>query len=217
MILVAGGGKGGSGKSTIATHLAIMRAQAHHDVLLVDADDQETAADFTVLRNATVPGGAGYTCIKLTGPAVRTEIARLAPKYDDIVIDAGGRDTVSQRAALVLAHVLLVPFVPRSFDIWTLDAVSALIQEIRTVNPDLRAYAFINRGDASGTDNLEAAQLLQEKEALAYLATPILTRKAFGKAAAQGRAVTELRPADEKASREIQALYAALFPDTGAQ
>ena len=217
MILVAGGGKGGSGKSTIATNLAIMRAQARHDVLLVDADDQGTAADFTVLRNATVPGGAGYTCIQLTGPAVRTEVMRLTAKYDDILIDAGGRDTVSQRAALVLAHVLLVPFVPRSFDIWTLDAVSTLVQEIRTVNPALRAYAFINRGDASGTDNLEAAQLLQENAELVYLETPILTRKAFGKAAAQGRAVTEIHPADAKAIREIQALYDALFPDTGAQ
>ena len=96
MILVAGGGKGGSGKSTIAINLAIMRAKAHHDVLLVDADDQETAADFTALRNATLEGGAGYTCIKLTGPAVHTEVVQLAPKYDDIVIDAGGRDTVSQ-------------------------------------------------------------------------------------------------------------------------
>ena len=117
----------------------------------------------------------------------------------------------------MLAHVLLVPFVSRSFDIWTLDAVSVLMQEIRTVNPGLRAYAFINRGDASGTDNLEAAQILQEKAELVYLETPIVARKAFGKAAAQGRAVTELRPADEKAIREIQALYAALFPDTGAQ
>jgi chromosome partitioning protein len=216
MILVAGGGKGGSGKSTIATHLAIMRAQAHHDVLLVDADDQETAADFTVLRNATVPGGAGYTCITLTGPAVRTEVVRLASKYDDIIVDAGGRDTVSQRAALVLAHVLLVPFVPRSFDIWTLATVSTLIQDIRTVNPDLRAYTFINRGDASGTDNLDAAQLLQENEDLVYVDTPIISRKAFGKAAAQGCAVTELRPPDEKAVREIQALYEAIFSNTGA-
>jgi chromosome partitioning protein len=216
MIIVAGGGKGGSGKSTIATNLAIMRAQDGRDVLLVDADDQETAADFTVLRNGTVENGAGYTCIKLTGPAVRTEIERMAPKYDDIIVDAGGRDTVSQRAALVLADVLLVPLVPRSFDIWTLDTVATLIQEIRTVNPGLRAYAFINRGDPSGTDNVEAGQLLREKEEIMYLDAPIVSRKAFGKAAAQGRAVTELHPSDTKAKREITALYDAIFGDTGA-
>jgi chromosome partitioning protein len=216
MIIVAGGGKGGSGKSTIATHLAIMRAQAGYDVLLVDADDQETSADFTVLRNGLLESGAGYTCIKLTGPAVRTEIDRLVSKYDDIIVDAGGRDTVSQRAALVVADILLVPFVPRSFDIWTLDAVVELIQEIRAVNPRLRAYAFINRGDPNGTDNLEAGQLLQEKEALAYLDVPVVSRKAFGKAAAQGQAVTELRPTDRKAAQEISALYEAVFGDKGA-
>lgn len=214
MILVAGGAKGGSGKSTIATHLAIMRSHNHRDVLLVDADDQETAADFTMLRNAALESGAGYTCIKLTGPAVRTELMRLTPKYDDIVIDAGGRDTVSQRAALVLSDVLLVPFIPRSFDIWTLDAVSSLLQEIRTVNPALRAYAFINRGDPSGADNLDAAELLQEKDDLIYLETPIVNRKAFGKAAALGLSVTELRPPDAKAIREIKSLYDAVF--TGA-
>jgi chromosome partitioning protein len=81
MILVAGGTKGGSGKTTIATTLAIMRAAEGHAVLLIDADDQETASDFTVLRNERLPGGAGYTSIQLTGSAVRTETQRLAGKY----------------------------------------------------------------------------------------------------------------------------------------
>jgi MinD superfamily P-loop ATPase len=48
MILVAGGTKGGSGKTTIATTVAIMRAAEGRDVLLIDADDQETASDFTM-------------------------------------------------------------------------------------------------------------------------------------------------------------------------
>ena len=67
MITVVGGTKGGSGKSTVATNLAIMLAAAGRDVLLVDADDQETSTDFTNLRESTRPGGAGYTCIALTG------------------------------------------------------------------------------------------------------------------------------------------------------
>ena len=73
MIIVVGGIKGGSGKTTVATNLAVIRAKDGRDVLLVDADDQETATDFTVLRNERMDGNAGYTSIKLAGPAVRTQ------------------------------------------------------------------------------------------------------------------------------------------------
>lgn len=211
MILVAGGTKGGSGKTTIAMTLAIMRAAAGRDVLLIDADDQETASDFTVLRNERLPGGAGYTSIKLTGSAVRTETQRLVSKYDDVIVDTGGRDTASQRAALTVAEVLLVPCLPRSFDIWTLEKVAQLVRDIRSVNPALQAYTFLNRADPAGPDNDEAAEVLREAAELAFLETPIGARKAFGKAAAQGLAVTELKPPDEKAIQEMQALCGAVF------
>lgn len=215
MIIVVGGIKGGSGKTTVATNLAVMRAMAGHDVLLVDADDQETASDFTILRNDRQPEGAGYTSIKLTGPAVRTETLRLADKYGDIVIDTGGRDTTSQRAALTVAQVLLVPFVPRSFDVWTLEKVGGLVGEMRAANPSLAAYAFLNRADPRGQDNEGAAEALKETTELRFLDMPLGARKAFSNAAAQGLAVTELRPQDPKASEEIMALYRYLF-DIGA-
>jgi len=211
MITVVGGIKGGSGKTTVATNLVIMRGAQGGDVLLVDADDQETASDFTILRNENLNGGAGYTSIKLGGAAVRTECMRLADKYGDIFIDTGGRDTTSQRAALTVADVLLVPFVPRSFDIWTLEKVAALVEEIRAINPELAAYVFLNRADPAGQDNAEAADLLREVETLQFLEARLGTRKAFGNAAAKGLAVTELRPEDPKATDEMQILFRYLF------
>lgn len=214
MIVVVGGIKGGSGKTTVATHLAILGAQAGGDVLLIDADDQETATDFTVLRHARRPGGAGYTSITLTGPAVRTETQRLQATYDHLIIDTGGRDTTSQRAALTVADVVLVPFLPRSFDVWTLEKAAHLIEELRLANPALKAYAFLNRTDPRGQDNLEAAAVLQDTPALHFLDTPLGARKAFSNAAAQGLAVTELTPPDAKATAEIVALFRALFEST---
>jgi chromosome partitioning protein len=211
MIIVVGGIKGGSGKTTVATNLAVMRSAAGHDVLLVDADDQETSSDFTILRNERQPDGAGYTSIKLTGPAVRTETLRLADKYGDIIIDTGGRDTTSQRAALTVAQVLLVPFVPRSFDVWTLEKVGALVGEMRAANPALAAYAFLNRADPRGQDNEGAAEALKETNELRFLDMPLGARKAFSNAAAQGLAVTELKPQDPKATEEVMALYRYLF------
>jgi chromosome partitioning protein len=211
MIITVGGIKGGSGKTTVATNLAFIRSSEGRDVLLIDGDDQETSTDFTMLRNDRRPGGAGYTSIKLTGAPIRTETQRLRAKYEDIIIDTGGRDTTSQRAALTVSDYLLVPFVPRSFDVWTLEKVAELVSEMRTANPGLKAYAFINRADPRGQDNDETAGVLKDIETLMFIDTPIGSRKAFGNAAAEGLAVTELPRADPKATEEILTLYRYIF------
>lgn len=211
MIIVVGGIKGGSGKSTVATNLAVMCATEKQDVLLIDSDDQETASDFSILRNETQHEHPAYTCIKLTGAAVRTETLRLANKYETIILDTGGRDTTSQRAALSVADILLVPFVPRSFDVWTLEKVGNLVAEIKTINPNLIAYTFINRADPKGQDNDDAAEVLKDTDALTFLNAPLGMRKAFSNAAATGLAVTELKTKDHKAISEMTTLFEYVF------
>ena len=50
-IITVGGIKGGSGKTTTAINITIALSNLSNDVLLVDADDQESATDFTNWRN----------------------------------------------------------------------------------------------------------------------------------------------------------------------
>lgn len=213
MILVCGGIKGGVGKTTLATNMAVMRTAEGKDVLLVDADDQGTASDFTSVRNETLEekGGAGYTSIKLHGSAVRSEVLRMAKKYDDVVIDVGGRDTAGQRAALSVADVYVIPFLPGSFDVWTLDSVGELVAEARAFNESLKAVCVINRADAKGADNAEAAAIAKEIPGLEFIDAALGNRKAFRSAAAQGLAVTEVKPSDAKAIAEARMLYRHLF------
>jgi chromosome partitioning protein len=101
--------------------------------------------------------------------------------------------------------------VPRSFDVWTLERVAALVNEMKPANPKLQASTFLNRADSRGQDNDEAAEVLRDTETLRFTGISLGTRKAFSNAAAQGVAVTELKPQDPKASEEIMALYQYVF------
>lgn len=209
MIITVGGIKGGCGKSLIATNLTVMRAAKGRKVLLVDADEQGTSGDWTDHRT-----GLGvetlWTTIRLKANAVRTEIKKMAANYDDIIIDCGGRDTTSLRAALTVSEIFLVPFQPKSFDIWTAEKVSELIGEAVALNEDLIAYAVINCAASRGTDNEDAKKILSKAEGLRLLPATLGLRKAFSNATAEGLGVIEMR-ADKKAHDEINALHDAIF------
>jgi chromosome partitioning protein len=216
MILVVGGTKGGSGKTLLASNFTVLRAVAGHDTLLIDADEQSSAMDFTRQRQRRLNGEPGYTAIQTREADVAVHVRRMTAKYADIVIDVGGRDTASQRAALAVADMLVIPFAPTSVDLWTIDTVVALMKDARAFNRDLRAYAIINKAFARGSDNTDAADMLREyPEHWTYVETPIGTRKAFSNAFGGGYAVTEYQPKDAKAIAEMMALYRYLF-DTGS-
>jgi chromosome partitioning protein len=212
MILVIGGTKGGSGKTLLATTLTVLRATAGSDTLLIDADEQSSAMDFTRQRAQRLQGEPGYTAMQTREADVAVQVRRMTGKYADIVIDVGGRDTASQRAALAVADLLLIPFAPTSVDLWTVTTVIGLLRDARTFNPPLRAYAILNKAFPRGSDNTEAADILREyAEHWTYLYTPIGTRKAFSNAFGGGYAVTEYQPRDTKAIAELMALYRHIF------
>ncbi len=211
MILTVGNTKGGVGKTTLAVNIAIARALERRDVLLVDADSQRTASIFTELRTDQL-GNPGYTAVALDGSAIRTQVRQLAPKYDDLVIDAGGRDTGSLRAALTVSEALLIPMQPRSFDLWAIEQMAELISEARAINPELIALLVINAADPQGTDNQDAAEALQGIPGMMVLPIKIGRRKAFPNAAAAGRSVIEQgRDKDPKAVAELLSLVECVY------
>lgn len=213
MIIVCGGIKGGGGKTTTALNLAIMRGLAGFDVLLVDADsvDNGNASDFSAIRDDTLEK-KHYTAIKLNGKAIAKEIPAFAQKFDDIIIDVGGHDSISQRASLTVADLLLLPVFPSSFDTWVIESVNTLVSEASLINPKLKAYCFLSRADVTGKQNDDTSEILiDEYSEIEFIDCPIKNRKVFRNASGLGLSVVEFKPKDQKAVEEVTKLYETVF------
>jgi chromosome partitioning protein len=207
MIVLFGGEKGGSGKSTLAVSFAAMRAAEGRDVLLVDADKQQSASKWNAIRE-----GEGITpmitCVSLFGDSLASQVRAMTPKYDDIVIDTRGSDAPELRSAMLVANTIVTPAQTSQFDLFTFGTMDRLVEQARGFNPDLRALAVVNRAptNANSTDVDDMREALQSLQQYTLLQSVISERKAFRLTARDGMAVTEFQKPDPKAVSEIRAL-----------
>jgi len=219
MIVTVGATKGGVGKTTIALNLAIGRALAGRDVWLIDGDRQGTAQTAVSIRAEDGKAPAIACSQYVDGPTLRSQVLHQRAKYQDIIIDAGGRDSTALRAALTLSDVLVIPFQPRSFDLWAIQDVLNLVNEANSMRDGLKTFAVLNQADAQGVDNSEAVQVVRTLQGVELLAAALGRRKAFASAAGAGLSVLEVTPKDQKACSELTTLIELIFignADSGA-
>jgi chromosome partitioning protein len=212
MIVVLASEKGGTGKTTLSTNLAILRAQAGGDVLLVDADSQRSAMDFVAVR-AQAPLLPPLSCVSLPGETLDSELRKRAQKHRDILVDAGGRDTPVLRKALLAADILVIPFLPSQLDVWGLERMNDIIGKALLVRSPLRAFSVLNRVDGNPKVALkeEAMAIARELPHLPFSGLTLGDRVIFRKCIADGLAVTEAAKKDAKAIEEITKVYRKVF------
>lgn len=211
MIILIGGEKGGTGKSTVATNLAVGLLQRELDVMLLDADPQATAAKWVERRNEknlpTVHSS------QKTGDVFRTA-KDLAERYDAVIIDAGGRDSKELRTAMVAADLMYIPIKASQADLETLPKVNELIALAKGMNPGLLAKAILSMAPTNPviTEVADAKELLADFDQFGLSAVVIRERKPFRDALLEGKSVLEL--SDQKAKAEVEALIAEIMEVT---
>ena len=211
-IILIGGEKGGTGKTTLATNLATLRALKGRKVVLIDTDIQASARFWSGVRDE-VGIQPKVACIQRLGKELQTAIEDLAQHYQDILIDAGGHNSIERRAGLVTAERVFIPIQPSQFDIWALGHIDDLVRTARRFNPALKAWVVINRESTNPavTEGAETQRLLADFPHLQLANTLLRERIAYRKAARDGRCVAELQPLDPKAVEEMQSLYREVF------
>lgn len=122
MLVLVANEKGGVGKTTIAVNLAAMCVLAGKETLLIDTDKQESASSWASMRHENEIDPS-ITCVAKTGK-VGYDLAKLKSKFDVVIVDAGGRDSIEMRQSLAVCDVALIPIRPAQFDVWSLSRMS---------------------------------------------------------------------------------------------
>jgi len=215
MIVLIANEKGGVGKTTLAVNLAAMCKLAGRDVLLVDTDRQESASTWSAMRheNEFKPS---VTCVSKTGKVGR-DLVELGQKYDVVIVDAGGRDSLEMRQALAVCDTCLIPIKPAQFDVWSLSRMGSLLRDVaEKMDRKVNAVAVINGASANPsvreTQEVKDA-LVDYADLFSVLSSVVTERIAFRKASRDGLGVVELASglADAKANIEMATLYKEIF------
>jgi len=199
--------KGGVGKTTLALHLAGVWAAQGRRVLVVDADPQGSALDWSEQRGREgLPRLFGV--LGLARETLHRELPEIARDADHVVVDGPPRVTGIARSALLAADLVLVPATPSPFDGWASGEMLRLLDEVRVFRPALVARFVLNRCAARTVIARETAEALADQQPL-VLSSRVGQRVAFADAARTGRLVGEL-DAGSPAAREVMALAAEI-------
>ena len=141
----------------------------------------------------------------------------LMTRYDDVIVDSGGHDSIEFRTALAAADHLYAPVRASQSDLWTLEALASLVEQARELNPSLGAHLVLSMvpTNPSTTEMHEALGLLAEYPTFGVCRSVIRDRKPFRDAMRQGRGVLEL--IDVKAAAELDAFAKEVMEHGGIQ
>lgn len=209
MIILIGAEKGGSGKNTLATNLAVYLAQQAVDLVLVDTDAQATSARFVERRDSTQIQPS-IACVQKTGDMSST-LRDLARRYGVVIVDAGGRDSREMRSAMAVADLMLIPTRASQADLETLPKVNELVSLARGLNPELKATVVLSGAPTNPSirEVQDARELFNHFDQLLLADTTICERKVYRDALLNGNGVVEL--GNSQARAEIQLLTQEFF------
>jgi chromosome partitioning protein len=189
--------KGGTGKTTLATHISVALTQSGRAVALLDLDPQTSATEWGDVRESEFPHVQSIQPARLTKTiAQMKEIGA-----DVVVLDTAPHSEATALDAARASDLVLIPCKPSIMD---LRALTKTIDLVKLVS--VPAFAVLNGVQHhSLSAAAEAAQTINEHLGLPVCPVTLGERVAFNRCLITGHAAQEIEP-QSKAAGEIASL-----------
>ena len=192
--------KGGSGKSTIASSLAVAARDAGEKVFIIDMDPQASLVKWAAARgDGSVPVEA------VTSAKLPQALAMMEKKgITLVVIDTPGTDSVETKAAMKGADLCIIPARPNVFDLWASELTRKALKDMQ------REFVFLLNQCPPAQQSARVEEGAKALEAMGGLITPLIAARVdYQEAARNGLGVTEYNRSGP-AAEEMRKLWSAL-------
>jgi len=192
--------KGGTGKTTIAAHLAVMMAARGNPIAVLDVDPQGSLGEWFEARERTLgEEKAGITFRTASGWGAKREAKSLAQDHAIVIIDTPPKSDLEARHAIGAADLVVVPLQPSPIDLWATAATLEMVAK-----EGKRPLLILNRVPPRATLTKEMLRVI-EGLGPAAARTQLGNRIAFAECMGRGSTINETDP-DNKGAAEIIAL-----------
>jgi chromosome partitioning protein len=188
--------KGGSGKTTLAVHTAVAALDDRLDVLIVDTDPQQSATVWGKARSAKAPLIATIA----TSDLERVMVAAETEDIDLIIVDTAPHAAPEAARIARAADLVLIPCRPTAFDLAAAEGAAMIVKAAK-----VKAAFVLSACPVRAPEIAETRRAL-DQYGLPVAPIEVTERRAFSRAIASGRAVTEFE-SDGRAAGEIRALW----------
>jgi chromosome partitioning protein len=207
--------KGGTGKTTLATSLAVAAMHAGETVALFDLDPQkslvgwgdkrekakvraEKAGDMELAANLDAPHVQQFPMNRI---AEMPTLLKSLKGFSLVILDTPGADTTATHIAMDAATLCLVPMRPTRIE------AEAVLPTVQALMRGKNVFAFILNQCSTIPNNNRAAEMAAGLRTMGVLAGPMICQRAdYQDAYAVGLGVTEYSPKG-KAAEEMRALW----------